>query len=563
MKEYVRKLNQSPWLPTVLIAAWTLINLLQAGFTELFHDEAYYWMFSQHLSWGYAEHAPLIAALIRLSSSILPGEIGVRFFPVLLHTAAIYLMTRIVQPKHVLLWFAILFSVFEIHVGGFFAAPDSPLIFFTALFFFLYQKFVRDQSWTHTLLLAYAVIGMLYSKYHGIMILGCTLLSNISLLKNKKFWTIVILAGLAWSPVLYWLIEQRFETFTFHLFNRVRRPNDGSFTLNYIVSQFLIMGPLVGFLVLPAAFLSPIQDQFQRTLKFCVIGVLSFLLLVSLNTWVEANWSASAMIAALILAYPLILSRPTWKKWLSYLSPISIIILMLLRLNLVADLIPFISSIRNETHGWENWATEIEDIAKPNTVLFYNSYQYPSKFTFYSGKPSHSLNNFLYHKNQYDNWDFEESLHGQDVLFVSSYRLPGMDTLHTSVGKDFYYREIKNLHTFNRIAIENLSDQREFEQGKTYTLPLKLVNGYEEAVEFGKNPDMPPQLTCNLFKDGVWVKQYRPLPPMTSGVLIDTLLVDFPLTIDLSEGDYDMLFSIRIGWLDGSINGTFQEISIR
>ena len=31
---------------------WWLINLLQAAFTELAHDEAYYFMFSQQLATG-------------------------------------------------------------------------------------------------------------------------------------------------------------------------------------------------------------------------------------------------------------------------------------------------------------------------------------------------------------------------------------------------------------------------------------------------------------------------------------------------------------------------------
>ncbi|MEM7660399.1 MAG: 4-amino-4-deoxy-L-arabinose transferase, partial [Bacteroidota bacterium] len=126
----------------MMVGAWVLLNLWQSLFTELFHDEAYYWVFGQHLAWGYAEHAPLIAVLIRMGSEILGGEIGVRIFPVLLNGGAIYLMTLMAQPQRKWLWFLLLFSVFEVHIGGFFAAPDAPLIFFTTLFFFAYRKYL-------------------------------------------------------------------------------------------------------------------------------------------------------------------------------------------------------------------------------------------------------------------------------------------------------------------------------------------------------------------------------------------------------------------------------------
>ena len=38
----------------ILLSAWGLLNLLQANWTELANDEAYYWYFSQHLDWGYS-----------------------------------------------------------------------------------------------------------------------------------------------------------------------------------------------------------------------------------------------------------------------------------------------------------------------------------------------------------------------------------------------------------------------------------------------------------------------------------------------------------------------------
>ena len=48
------------------LLGWLLVNLLQAGLTELDPDEAYYFMYSRDLAWGYFDHPPVIALMIRL-----------------------------------------------------------------------------------------------------------------------------------------------------------------------------------------------------------------------------------------------------------------------------------------------------------------------------------------------------------------------------------------------------------------------------------------------------------------------------------------------------------------
>ncbi len=48
-----------------------LANTLQAIFTELIYDEAYYWYFSKQLDWGYFDHPPMVAAMIALGNLFL------------------------------------------------------------------------------------------------------------------------------------------------------------------------------------------------------------------------------------------------------------------------------------------------------------------------------------------------------------------------------------------------------------------------------------------------------------------------------------------------------------
>ena len=69
---------------------WLLINGVQIAFTELSSDEGYYWFYSSHLQWGYYDHPPMVALLIRIGHSLFGGEFGVRIFNLLFVTGAIY-----------------------------------------------------------------------------------------------------------------------------------------------------------------------------------------------------------------------------------------------------------------------------------------------------------------------------------------------------------------------------------------------------------------------------------------------------------------------------------------
>lgn len=73
------------------ICFWFVLNMLQVSFMELTSDEGYYWFYAQHLQWGYYDHPPMIALMIQLGTYLFPGELGVRFFNVILSTVGIYL----------------------------------------------------------------------------------------------------------------------------------------------------------------------------------------------------------------------------------------------------------------------------------------------------------------------------------------------------------------------------------------------------------------------------------------------------------------------------------------
>src|SRR5665647_2742818 len=95
-----------------LLATWFLINLLQAIFTEVFTDEAYYYMYGKYLAWGYFDHPPMVALMIRISSLFFDGLLGIRLMTVLLQLGTLYLIWIVLsvkdnRPKQPILFFII------------------------------------------------------------------------------------------------------------------------------------------------------------------------------------------------------------------------------------------------------------------------------------------------------------------------------------------------------------------------------------------------------------------------------------------------------------------------
>src|SRR5688572_17734940 len=92
-------------------SAWLVINIVQGGFTELFDDEAYYWIYSRFPEWGYFDHPPMVSLLIKGGYALLGNELGVRLFIILLNTATIFIVEQLTEKKNPFLFYAVAISI--------------------------------------------------------------------------------------------------------------------------------------------------------------------------------------------------------------------------------------------------------------------------------------------------------------------------------------------------------------------------------------------------------------------------------------------------------------------
>ena len=131
------------------LAIWGILNLLQAFLTPLNNDEAYYWMYSKYPAWGYFDHPPMIAIMIKAGYYLIKNELGVRLLVVLSNVLTLLLIRMLIYDEsksrkgNDLLFAMLIFLLPVFNIYGFIATPDAPLLLFTALFLVAFKQIFR------------------------------------------------------------------------------------------------------------------------------------------------------------------------------------------------------------------------------------------------------------------------------------------------------------------------------------------------------------------------------------------------------------------------------------
>jgi hypothetical protein len=498
-----------------LLAGWLLINILQSAFTNLHADEAYYWMYSQNLAWGYFDHPPMTAFLAFLGDSIMHNELGVRLFFILISTLTLAMIINELNEKKDLFFlglFIVSFPLVHTHIGGFMALPDTPLVFFTLLFFLGYKKFVADPNLKMALLMAFVTAAMIYSKYHAFVALGLVVLSNIKLLKNKYFWITVIVAVLLLTPHIFWQFDNNFPTFKYHLSDRTK-PVRFWTVQNNITSQLLVAGPLTGLLVFFGLSKFKINgDPFKRAIIFSILGFYIFFFLMSFKNRIEAHYTTAITPLLIIATYPIISNNPALKLWFKRLALPVVIILFIFRFYLAADFIPNYKQFKISFYNHKAAMTEIKNMAAGKQVASFNNFDFPGTYQFYTGDPAIHLAAPIYRFCQYDLWDEEYTAEGKPLFIIIPDRMDNTDLIKLENGRmvktivipefqslkqlDLSYSDVslKNDSLMMLITLTNLSDHaikfnhssmpligfNQHKKDEISTTPLLQITGKEQ-----------------------------------------------------------------------------------
>lgn len=457
---------------SLFYGGWLLVSLIQAYFTGLFDDEAYYWVYAQYPDWGYFDHPPMIAWLIKLGTLLLGGELGVRLLVVLLGTATIRLIELLVQPQQPKLFFSIVLSIAVLQIGGILAVPDTPLLFFTALFFLTYQRFSTHPGILQSLFLSFAIAALLYSKYHGIILVVVCLFAQPGLLKKWTTYLVILLSVALYLPHILWQIDHQFPSLQYQLFERLNPPYSFSFTTDYLLGQLLIAGPLAGWIIIYAALAYRPTNATETSMRWSILFLYGFFFLSSFKTRTEANWTVPLFVPLIVLSYRHLVQDPRRSAWLYRLMPITVALVCLLRVYMVLDIDPIKGLSKDEFHANKAWAEAILKKAGSSTVVFTDSYQRASKYWFYTGEKSFSLNTMRYRRSNYNYWPLETPLQGKSVYAVGSLGAVKLsDTLQTPRGV-FAGQRWDRFRSYSQIYLSAIE-------------PMRVVNGRLETTLTG------------------------------------------------------------------------------
>lgn len=301
-----------------LVVCLTLVHWILSAHLPLAEDELYYLAWSKELSLSFFDHPPMVALLIRISTSFFgDNAFGVRFFSTLITSIIVLCLAHTMNNRRLLtmalftplfFWVALLMT------------PDIPLVLFWT-FYYLWSVEVATQlsrwgddpvsrvyrytpvSTTHWLVGGtFLGLGCL-SKYTMFLAPICLFINLLAVRKSawwKGFCLHMITAATLTTPVWIFNYQYDFAPLLFQLSHGLTSDTPiFRFFLEYLGSQVI----LIGCLPLVMAFwqllrISEIYSLPATRIAFLFFAVPFFFFLFSAaRTKTEGNWSVMAYVS--------------------------------------------------------------------------------------------------------------------------------------------------------------------------------------------------------------------------------------------------------------------------
>jgi 4-amino-4-deoxy-L-arabinose transferase-like glycosyltransferase len=361
---WIDQVNQQVFL--ILLAGFLLRSIIAFWLPPGF-DEAYYYIYTQHLDWSYFDHPPLVALTTGLGVWLtgIVSQFSIRIGSLLTYTATLYFLYRaalhLFSVKTAVLTLAIASTIPIFHICfGTLTLPDSPLMFFWALTLWVAAcEFFPSNLSPYRPTSRLAWIGLLVGcaclgKYHGFL-LGFGLISFCLTSRQHRSaltspWTLVSVAlfAIAFSPVLYWNAQHDWVSFRFQGNRGVpNRGYDGlSAALTGLVAaayMFPTLGLPLWWVSLKASF-TTFRSRFPSTPQTLVLwlSVPTFVIFTIIGGYQQVlpSWTMPGFFAATpILARSVLRwNAKSLRRWLGGSAIVIVTLLMIALLHVSAGI---------------------------------------------------------------------------------------------------------------------------------------------------------------------------------------------------------------------------------
>mgnify|MGYP000246322687 CR=1 FL=1 len=443
-------------------------------FNDLLVEEAYYWNYSAHLDFGYVDHPPMVALLIKAAEITFGYSVWAIRIPTLLCWLLtawfINRLTKLMAPEVEWYWPVMLLSLLPFFfLQSLVITPDAPmLVSWAALLYYLYRCLVLGESKTWYLVGLWFGLGLL-SKY-TISLLTLPIFAYIFSFSEARKWLLrkepylaVGIALLLFSPVIYWNASHQWASFLFQSTRRL--DNEHAFTLHQVVCLLALFLTPMGIIALQQlilykrCFRARFAKQALHFIQFFTFVPIGFFALYSIRHPVKFNWIGPSLLALIPwMAYCVRQSflpdgNAFLRDWSRRTIAISVAVYMSM-LVIVSSGVPhtLYRLLFTKFIGWEKLARDFHAIAddiamqidgKPSFVPL-DRYNIASELTYYQqhwvniGESSSIVYSvigahiFNIESLMFKYWDMETQSTGKNLILIS----PELSDFANSVLKD-------------------------------------------------------------------------------------------------------------------------------
>ena len=471
------------------LGVWWIANLVQAGFTELANDEAYYHMFAERLAWGYFDHPPVTALLVWAGERLFGGELGVRFFFTVLQPLYLWILWRLIRPadagrRDAALFVVVSAATLMLQLYGFIAVPDGPLMFTTALFLLTFKWFSenRRRAW---LWMGIAMALMAYSKYHGALVVLFALAANPRQLLRPVLYSSGAVALLLLVPHLVWQYEHDWASFAYHLSGRnsVFRPG---YVVEFLANMLVVFNPFFVPLYVQAWRKVKPQTPVGRALKFLPVAFIVFFMLSSLRGYVQPQWVIVSCFGLVCVLFAYARRHPRTRRYVMRAGGVTVGLIVLARLVMIFNPLGIRFEVFNNPESYAAIAAE----ADGRPVVFRYGYAVAAKYAFYTGGEAYCQPNIRYRTHQWQFRDDDSQFIGREVLVecpdgTVSDSTRQVRTLTMANGRSFTWFVDPAFHPVRLVDIAFTGLPGRVAAGETLRLELRITNPYPYAIRVG------------------------------------------------------------------------------
>lgn len=539
------------------LGVWWVANLVQAGFTQLANDEAYYHMFAERLAWGYFDHPPVTALLVWAGEHLFGGELGVRFFFTVLQPLYLWILWRLIRPADADRRDAGLFVVLSaatlmLQLYGFIAVPDGPLMFTTALFLLTFRWFSEGRRWAW-LWMGAAMALMAYSKYHGALVVLFALAANPRQLLRPALYLSGAVALLLLVPHLMWQYDHDWASFAYHLSGRnsVFKPN---YVFEFLANMLVVFNPFFLPLYVQAWRKVKPQTPVGRALKLLPVAFIAFFVLSSLRGYVQPQWVIVACFGLVYVLFTYARRHSRTRRYLMRAGGVTIGLIVLVRLVMIFNPLGIRFEVFNNPESYAAIAKE----ADGRPVVFRYGYAVAAKYAFYTGGEAYCQPNIRYRTHQWQFRDDDTRFIDREVLIecpdgTVSDSTRQVRTIRMANGKHFTWFVDPKFHPVRLVDVAFTGLPEKVAAGDTLHLELRISNPYPYPIEVGRGDT---QLVI-LWKHGRFRVDEFPTGESFRIPAGDTLMrtVTFTVPPQLAGETFDVGFALRregyTNWFNG------------